>query len=340
VEAQTGQIRRDIEQTRRDMSETIEALEEKLRPARLAADATERMKTAAKEKVRDMADTASEAAQEVSKYTRDAADTVTSTLRQNPIPAVLVGIGAAWWLMTQNQGRRTSADTHRWRDGDRRREGQRSRYDISQDNRLRSYGSRAGRGEWNEERGIIDRLVTNPIPTALATAGLTWLVLSSRAEPYQSDALWQTPDRPIDRGPGAAQGERTEQGTLETVMESAEQLTGRTKQYASEVASKAERYADDMTSAVRTIGGQAQNRLQRLMSTNPFLVGVGAMAVGAAIGAMAPETDSENEWMGEARETVLDRAEDMARMAASRVQDAASEMAGEVASRIISGDKS
>jgi len=106
------------------------------------------------------------------------------------------------------------------------------------------------------------------------------------------------------------------------------------------VASKAEEYAGDVTSAVRTTGRQAQNQLQRLMSTNPFLVGVGALAVGAAIGVMAPETESENEWMGEARETVLDRAQDMARTAATRVQDAAGEMVGEVASRIISGDQS
>jgi hypothetical protein len=124
------------------------------------------------------------------------------------------------------------------------------------------------------------------------------------------------------------------------VAESAEALTGRTQEYAAEIASRAEQYTDDMTDTVRRTGRRAQTQLQRLMSTNPLLLGAAALALGAVIGVMAPETDSENEWMGEARDSVLERAEDMARTAASRVQDAAGEMAGEVASRIISGDKS
>jgi hypothetical protein len=40
-----------------------------------------------------------------------------------------------------------------------------------------------------------------------------------------------------------------------------------------------------------------------------------------------PETDTENELMGEARDTVVGRARDMARDAANQVQDAASTVA-------------
>jgi len=339
----TGQIRDDIEHTRNEMSETINALEEKLRPGRLVSDATERVKTAATEKVRDMADTASGTAQDVMDYTWDAADTVATTVRQNPLPAAMVGIGAAWWLMSQSQNRRGSADDYRRREGRVRRDAQRSRYAAGPSDQARAYGRRHEAG-YRDGQGIVDRLISNPVPAAMATAGLTWLALSGRSEAlpgYRGNAVWQEGDRQIHRGGNrSGETERTERGTLEAMTESAEHLTSRTKEYAADVASKAERYADDMGSAVRTGGRQAQNQLQRLMSTNPFLVGVGALAIGAAIGVMAPETDSENEWMGEARETVLDRAEDMARTAVSRVQDAAGEMAGEVASRMISGDKS
>jgi len=341
TDKRTGQIRNDIEQARIEMSETINALEEKLQPGRLMSDATARVKTAATEKVRDMADSASDTAQDVMDYTWDAADTVASTVRNNPIPAAMVGIGAAWWLMSQNQTRRSSPDTYRRREGSTHRDAQRSRYGISQGEQPRAYRRDVDNGDGD---GVIDRLISNPIPTAMATAGLTWLALSGRTEAapgYGGHSLWSEPNGRIQRGENrSADSQRTERGTLESMTESAEQLTHRTKEYAADVASTVERYADDMTSAVRTSGRQAQNQLQRLISTNPFLVGVGALAIGAAIGVMAPETDSENEWMGEARETVLDRAEDMARTAVSQVQDAAGEMAGEIASRMISGDKS
>jgi len=343
TDARTGQMRRDIEQTRSEMAETIEALEEKLRPSRLAADATERVKTAAREKVRDMADTVTDTAQDMMDYTRDAAGTMADTMRHNPIPAAMVGIGAAWWLMSQTRGRQASNDVYRGRDTNARHSPERGRYGSSQGDDFRTYGGRRGASGWEDE-GLVDRLISNPIPTAMATAGLTWLALSGRGETgagYQRNGSWQQPARANRRPAGAASGiERHERTTLDRVTESAEDLTNRTKAYAADVASQAEGYAEDMGEAVRYTGRQAQNQLQQLMRTNPLLVGAGALALGAAIGVIAPETESENEWMGEARETVMDRAEDMARTAASRVQNAAGEMVGEVAGRIISGEKS
>ena len=40
-----------------------------------------------------------------------------------------------------------------------------------------------------------------------------------------------------------------------------------------------------------------------------------------------PESDTENEWMGDARDTVVDRARDMARGAATKVEEAAGSVA-------------
>jgi len=274
-------------------------------------------------------------------YTRDAADTMADTMRQNPIPAAMVGIGAAWWLMSQTRSRRGSIDVYRGRDTNARRSGERGRYGSSRADEFRAYGGRRPASAW-EDQGLFDRLISNPIPTAMATAGLTWLALSGRSDTagsYRRNGFWQEPGG-ANRRPDGAASERHERTTLDTVTESAEALTNRTKAYASNVASQAEEYAGDVGEAVSYTGRQAQNQLQRLMRTNPLLVGAGALALGAAIGVMAPETESENEWMGEARETMMDRAEDMARTAASRVQDAAGEMVGEVASRIIGGEKS
>ena len=64
-----------------------------------------------------------------------------------------------------------------------------------------------------------------------------------------------------------------------------------------------------------------------MVQENPLLVGAGALMLGAAFGMAVPETDVENEWMGEARDTIVERARDTAREAANQVQQAAGSVA-------------
>ena len=95
--------------------------------------------------------------------------------------------------------------------------------------------------------------------------------------------------------------------------------------------------AHDAARATRRTGRQAQNQLQRLMRENPLMAGAAAAVIGAAVGMALPETERENEWLGDAKETVMDRAQDVARDAATAVQEAAGDMAGEVAKTVIGG---
>ena len=66
----------------------------------------------------------------------------------------------------------------------------------------------------------------------------------------------------------------------------------------------------------------------------PLAVGAAALLIGASLGMAVPETERENEWMGEAREGALQRAQDAASEAVGRVKDAATEVVG----RATSGD--
>jgi ElaB/YqjD/DUF883 family membrane-anchored ribosome-binding protein len=93
------EIQSDIAQTRAEMSETIEAIQEKLRPGNLVSDATEKVKAVTTEKVKSMADTASGTAQGMVRETRERANDVFEGVRQNPIPALMIGAGVAWLLM-------------------------------------------------------------------------------------------------------------------------------------------------------------------------------------------------------------------------------------------------
>jgi hypothetical protein len=110
-EVRTREIRAEIEQTREEMSETVNAIQDRLRPGNLASNAADNLREAASERVRDIAES------EPVQYARS-----------NPIPTAMVGIGIAGlaWLAFS---RRESSDysdsryqgtSRDWRVGPRR----------------------------------------------------------------------------------------------------------------------------------------------------------------------------------------------------------------------------
>jgi hypothetical protein len=50
---------------------------------------------------------------------------------------------------------------------------------------------------------------------------------------------------------------------------------------------------------------KAQNQMQRMLRENPLMIGAAAIVVGAAVGMALPETERENELVGEARDSVV-----------------------------------
>ena len=137
------EIRSEIEQTREDMSETIDAIQEKLRPGNIVASATDRVKQATTERVRTMAETASETAQSAMETTRYYADEVMSRTSTNVIPAAMIGIGAAWLLIDRIRNRDED-------DYGRRDSGSRVRYGASRRYEPADYYSRS---EYSREYG-------------------------------------------------------------------------------------------------------------------------------------------------------------------------------------------
>jgi len=376
----TTKIRSEIEQTREEMTETIDAIQEKLRPSNIVANATDRVKQATTERVRSMADMASGTANEMMDYGREAYGSVAGEVRQNPIPIAMIGIGAAWLLFGHNKANRGWRDDTGWRDRPTHRGGDAGTYaDRSPQSegiwrrahREQSGGSvgeyearGSGRysGQFDDGGGIVNALTSHPVPTALAAMGIAWLAFSDRGGSSQrggwtgsgwsSNDQWRRQYRDAQRqgigytgtntGSGGSdyEGSTSATGAYESVKESAQGVAASAQHYASqaqEYAGQAQDYAGEAMETVQRRGRQAQNELQRMMHDNPLLVGAGALAVGAVIGLALPETERENEWMGDARDTVIERAETMARDAAAKVQDAAGDVVGEVASRVVSG---
>jgi hypothetical protein len=207
----TSEIRSDIEQARADMTETIDAIQEKLRPGHLVSQATDTVRNATMEKVKDMA--------------------------------------------------RSARDTFR--------------------------------GDARDSYGVIDRIRGNPIPAALAAASVAWIAFSGRGgRRPTSSAIYRSTrhDEPFVR---------------ETEISEYPDAGGRFRQTAS----------------------TAQNGLQRLVRENPLAAAAMAAAMGATVGLALPETRRENELMGEARDSAVNRVQEAARGAAERVEDLAGEAA-------------
>ena len=64
-----------------------------------------------------------------------------------------------------------------------------------------------------------------------------------------------------------------------------------------------------------------------MLDRNPLLLGAAALIAGAAVGLSIPETESENQFMGEAREQLVERAQEAAHQAVEKVKDVAGEAA-------------
>jgi hypothetical protein len=102
---ETHSIRTGIEQTRADMSDTIDAIQDRLNPQHLKEQVKEQVREQfyeAKEMVRDATiGKAEEMVRHTGEAIRDVRYTVMDTIKENPIPAALVGIGLGWLFMNR-----------------------------------------------------------------------------------------------------------------------------------------------------------------------------------------------------------------------------------------------
>jgi hypothetical protein len=104
-ERRTAEIRAEIAQTREDMSDTVNAIQDRLKPSSIAAASTERLKQAASDKARELADS------EPVAYAA-----------ANPVPMAMVGIGliGLGWLAIAGRDQHSSArDYRRYRQASR-----------------------------------------------------------------------------------------------------------------------------------------------------------------------------------------------------------------------------
>lgn len=97
------EIRENIEETRDELSETIDAIEERLSPQRLKEDARQAVREQTIGRAEHMVGTAQDRAEQAvssAEHTaRSTGSSIVQSIKQNPMPAALIGVGLGWLVM-------------------------------------------------------------------------------------------------------------------------------------------------------------------------------------------------------------------------------------------------
>ncbi len=186
----------------------------------------------------------------------------------------------------------------------------------------------------------------NPFPLALIGLGTGLLVYQSFAGSKARSRNGGNGRRLYDGGPGE-RGRSTFDSARETVKDVTERaydgLTEKAGAAMESVSSTAGTAIDSVTGAVSTAytgagefahraydrageyGSMAHEKYDHYLEENPLALGAVAVAVGAAVGFAIPATRYEGKLMGEARENLIERAQEAAGSLVDKAKQVASE---------------
>ena len=269
------QLRAEIEDTRAEMSQTINEIQERLSPEHLMGQVKETVREAtvgkvervmqrAGETIADVTEPALEAMGRAGSAIKETGRSVGNSMWRNPIPVALIGLGVGMLVMRRYRG-----------DG-------------------RDYGTRY-------------------------TTPRTRQYFRGDEMPY-GEGMGTTTGTRMDTDLDVRTGYRSSTGTgmLTHVKDTASDLANRSTTALSNLGTKAKDSAS-------TVG----KRFGEVLRDNPLAMGAVAVAAGTAVGLALPSTRFEHEYIGEASERLVDKAQEVAREAIDKVQNAAQQMTNE-----------
>ena len=112
VNPEVERLTQEIEDTRGGMSETLDELGQRLDPANIVAGAKETVREATVGKVEQMATSAGEMVSDAGTTARQTGEGLFETIKRNPVPAAMAGIGLGWLWMNREKGQMTWSQTH------------------------------------------------------------------------------------------------------------------------------------------------------------------------------------------------------------------------------------
>jgi ElaB/YqjD/DUF883 family membrane-anchored ribosome-binding protein len=299
------EIRARIESTRARMGDTIEQIGDRVNPDRVKAE----IKARAREQIHEAKDNVKRKARDTMRNVEhgvtDAGRGIWATIRENPLPAGMVGFGLAWMIAN-----RRGVDEPRERDHETYSTGPAVPYRAGYADRSRSTAGSGATGRI--EHGYEGRTAGGTGATASADA-LTGEEDSKGIREKAAEVVDQATDRIGD--------------AQEAVGDWAHDQQERVGSWAHEKKDRIGELAQETRHRARS----AERRVEDSMRENPLAAGAVVLAMGVAAGLIVPESQREHELMGRSRDRVLDKAEDAARRAAEKVHDTVRDKAGETA---------
>ncbi|HEU4520362.1 MAG TPA: DUF3618 domain-containing protein [Thermoanaerobaculia bacterium] len=184
----------------------------------------------------------------------------------------------------------------------------------------------------NASRGLMDKVRDNPIPAAMVGVGLFLLMRDSgHDDRYDVEFI---PERSGWDTTGTHYSSVSEYRDLESGEGRMAEAKDRVQSAMSSAREATSEKLDAAADRARRLGTKARSRMSRaryqsrdVLAENPLIAGLAALAAGAIIGALIPETEKEHELMGDTRDRLAERAKDMARDGVSRAKDVATSAA-------------
>lgn len=208
---------------------------------------------------------------------------------------------------------------------------------------MKDTGERAKTLGSNVMEGVKTNRVTrtvldNPIPAVLLGIGIGWLIVKGftrsngryetadqlgpyePSEEFQTQETVQSPMEPAGR-------------TLETLKNTAGETLTRAKEKVSQARGKAGEMMGQAKEKARQFRSEAGVRAQALkeryqdtLENKPLVLLGAAFVIGLLLGLSVPETRSEHELMGQAKDRLIRRAKEMAREKIEKVEHVAMEV--------------
>lgn len=274
AEVETVEIRAEIRETRERMGDTLEQLGERLNPSHLKEQAKQDLRDATIGKVEHMTQNAVDRVDEARR-------TMMDTIRENPVPAIMAGVGLGW--LFYNASREGSG-------------GMRSTSGRSGMSRNRPAYARGYAGEYGS--GLYGT-------SGYGTTGYA-------GTEYETGYGY---------GAGTSAGSSgEEQGTLGHARERAGELADSAKETAGEMADRAQhmagRVGDRAQHMAHDVARETRFQARRLEDQfyeSPLAIGAATLALGVVAGLSIPETRKESQLMGGARDQLADKVRDVAR---------------------------
>ncbi|HZD11832.1 MAG TPA: DUF3618 domain-containing protein, partial [Candidatus Binatia bacterium] len=299
-----ARLEQEIEETRRDMAETLDTIQERLDPQRIKSEAERRIEDAvgrAKDevedatigRVRDMTDKATYKA-------KSWRSNLVNTIKDNPVPAALVGVGLGWLIM-EGSGE----------DGGYRSSRRYDEYVYDSDYDYGNY-SRSDYGDYRSSdvpyegryRGTVEGTGQEDIRDRVEGA-------TDEAR-QRAESLRREASERIDR-------------MTEDVRSRAESWRDEATDEMHQLRDEARQRTRELETRARREGQQVQRSMKHMMRENPLAVGAAALALGVVVGWTLPATDTENRLVGEYRDDFVEQARSEAENVARKAQSAAKE---------------